>query len=114
MSSGQFEKGREKTGGRKKGSTNKATDKIREAITGVLEANADNLVDWLERIAKDDPKGAVVLYKDLAEFSIPKLSRVEQQTLDADGEACDPITLLLTQIAENDTNDLPNKKPKED
>ena len=45
--------------GRPAGATNRSTDKAREAIAQLVDANADRLMGWLERVAKDDPKAAI-------------------------------------------------------
>ena len=84
-----FEKGKPKTGGRKKGTPNKATDRAREAIAEFVDANADKLAEWLTRVAEDDPKGAIDSFTKIAEYHMPKLARVDSnQTLqNPDGSA---------------------------
>lgn len=44
----------------------------------LLEDNADKYQGWLEEAAKEHPLKALVLLKDLAEFYMPKLGRIEQ------------------------------------
>lgn len=44
----------------------------------LLEKNVDRYQEWLEAAAKDSPLKALVLMKDLAEFYMPKLGRIEQ------------------------------------
>ena len=44
----------------------------------LLEKNVDRYQEWLEEAAKDSPLKALVLMKDLAEFYMPKLGRIEQ------------------------------------
>jgi hypothetical protein len=75
--------------GRKKGSVNKATKVFRETVTALLENNADNVGIWLETVAngdgdqvKPDPKGALTLLAQLAEFASPKLARTEHSGVD--------------------------------
>ena len=75
--------------GRKKGSVNKATKAFRETVTALLENNADNVGKWLETVAygdgdlvKPDPKGALTLIAQLAEFASPKLARTEHTGVD--------------------------------
>ncbi len=72
-----FEKGRKKTGGRKKGSTNKDIQQIRDAFRMLVEDNLENMTKWLEDVAADSPKQALDTIQGLAEFSIPKLARTE-------------------------------------
>ena len=70
--------------GRPRGSVNKATKTFRETVTAMLEGNADNVQKWLETVAygdgdqvKPDPKGALTLLAQLAEYATPKLARTE-------------------------------------
>ena len=98
-----------KTGGRQKGAKNKSTQLIREAIGDLLEYNRDNMTEWMERVARENPKDALALYSNLAEFAIPKLSRQEQQQLGKDGEKIDPVQQMLDLVHKSNNNDLPNK-----
>lgn len=75
--------------GRKKGSLNKATKAFRDTVTALLENNAENVGKWLETVAygdgdtvKPDPKGALTLIAQLAEFASPKLARTEHSGID--------------------------------
>jgi hypothetical protein len=71
------------TGGRPKGSPNRATADVRAAIAAFAEGNAYKLQDWLDRIAdgsggnKPDPGKAADLYLRAIEYHIPKLARTE-------------------------------------
>lgn len=69
-------KGR-KTGGRLKGTPNRATADVRRAFADLLERNADKFNSWLTRVAATDPARALELASKLAEYHIPKLGRVE-------------------------------------
>lgn len=71
-------------GGRPKGSPNKATAKVREAIATFADGNVDNLTSWLNSIAKKDPKDAFNCYMSVLEYHIPKLAR--QELTGKDGE----------------------------
>lgn len=75
----KFEKGlpRHSGAGRKVGTPNKANREIREVISSLVNNRADNLPDWLDRIAKDDPARALELYLKMTEYVLPKLSRTE-------------------------------------
>lgn len=78
-------KGRPKTGGRQKGTTNKVNAEFRETVRLLLETNQDNVGRWLTLVAegdgsenaKPDPAKALDLLAKLAEFAAPKLGRVE-------------------------------------
>jgi hypothetical protein len=61
--------------GRPKGTPNKATAVVRDAISSFVEGNADQVQELWERVAKKDPAKALEIYAKLAEFSLPKLSR---------------------------------------
>ena len=77
-------KGRPKTGGRQKGTTNKVTAEFRETVRQLLEDNSANVGLWLAKVAdgdgdsvKPDPGKALDLLAKLAEFAAPKLNRTE-------------------------------------
>ena len=77
-----------KTGGRQKGTPNKATADVREAIAVFANGNVDRLQEWLDAIAEDDPAKAADLFVKLLEYHIPKLARSEHTG--AEGEALFP------------------------
>lgn len=77
-----FQKGRNKTGGKKKGVPNKTTRDIKEAYRLLIENNLDNLTGWLEQIAAKDPEKAIKIINDLSEYVIPKLARSEHTGAD--------------------------------
>lgn len=93
----KFEKGHKKIGGRKPQTPNKDTKDIREAFKRLVEANTDNMTDWLERIAQTDPDKAMKIMMDMAEYNIPKLARTEIV-----GEGGGPIKLKVGYGAKND------------
>ena len=70
-------KGLPKTGGRRPGSPNKVTVEFREAVTRLLDENADNMRFWLQQVAATDPDKALDKLCRLAEFAAPKLARTE-------------------------------------
>jgi len=75
---GQFLKGTSgNPTGRPKGTPNKINERIRETIHAALDETAPDVVKWIRRLGKDDPKGALQVYAALAEFALPKLSRQE-------------------------------------
>lgn len=65
----QFEKGREKTGGRKPGSTNKATADIKTKIATLIDEHFETIKDDLESL---DPKERVTAYLKFLEYVLPK------------------------------------------
>ena len=65
--------------GRPKGSVNKATNTIREAFTKLVESNLENMTTWLEKVAETSPKEALNIINQMAEYTTPKLARVENK-----------------------------------
>lgn len=63
--------------GRKKGTPNKLTRDVREAIAAFAEANVGRLQHWLDAIAANDPAKAADLFTRLLEYHVPKLARAE-------------------------------------
>lgn len=63
--------------GRKKGTPNKTTANVREAIAQVLQGAAPKLEKWLTRVARKDPAKALDIVSKLAEYHIPKLAKSE-------------------------------------
>lgn len=75
-----------KTGGRKPGTPNKATQNAREAFALLVEGNVGRVQGWLDEIAQTDgPKAALQCFLDLTEYHVPKLARTE--LTGKDGEA---------------------------
>jgi hypothetical protein len=66
-----------KTGGRQKGTPNKATATVPEVFSAFVEANAEEVQDLFDRVAEGDPAKALDLFARLAEFVIPKLARTD-------------------------------------
>ena len=52
--------------------------RVRASMALLLEKNADKYQEWLERAAQDHPLKAMILMKDIAEYFLPKLGRIEQ------------------------------------
>jgi hypothetical protein len=70
------EQKREKTGGREKGTPNKLTMKAKEAITAFINDTSPEVVGLWRDVAAEDPEAAIRLWTNLAEYVIPKHSRV--------------------------------------
>lgn len=72
-----------KTGGRQKGTPNRATADVRAMIARVAEGKAADFERWLDETArggedrKPDPAKAAELYLKAIEYHIPKLARTE-------------------------------------
>jgi len=87
--------------GRPPGSLNKATKTFRDTVSRLLEDNAENVSKWLYEVAegsvekelKADPKGALTLLAQMAEYATPKLNRTEMT-----GDGGGPVEISAIQI----------------
>jgi hypothetical protein len=61
--------------GRPKGSINRATADVRQAIAVVATAEAPNISAWLNEI--EDPAKRLDLFLRMLEYHVPKLGRLE-------------------------------------
>ena len=74
-----------KTGGRAKGTPNKATKDARAAIAMFVDGNAHRLTEWLDQVAHGDPANdippnpakAFDMFQSVVEYHVPKLARME-------------------------------------
>lgn len=71
-----FEKGHDKAIGRPKGTPNKATAKIRESYTKLLE---DALPQLKEDFKELEPKDRIKLYLELSKYVVPALKQTDIQ-----------------------------------
>lgn len=70
--------------GRPAGSPNRATTEVREALAELVAGNVPRLQQWLDRVAKHNPKAALEIYVKLVEFVVPRLAR---HSLEPSGES---------------------------
>lgn len=61
--------------GRPKSSMNKSSKVLRKSLSFLVEENLEKMNDWIDRIAKDDPRAAFQCMVSIMEFNIPKLTR---------------------------------------
>ena len=66
-----------KYGGREKGTANKATARLREAFTELLEGNMGRVQELFDKVAEKNPQKALELLLKLSEFALPKLRAIE-------------------------------------
>lgn len=90
-----------KTGGRSKGTPNKATQNIKDAYCKLLE---DNLEHLQKDLASLEPKDRLRFMLDLSEYIIPKLARTEAD-ITSNGESIH----LSDQELDSKINDLLRK-----
>lgn len=67
---------RPKTGGRQKGTPNRVTADMRQAMSALAEGNVQRVQEWLDEVAGTDPARAVELFLRLLEFVLPKLRAI--------------------------------------
>lgn len=67
-------KQRQKTGGRAKGTPNKATAELRDRFTSLLESNFDTIQSDLNTL---EPKDRIKTILEISKFVIPTLKAVE-------------------------------------
>lgn len=83
--------------GRPAGSPNKATIEFKEALNGLLNEAAPQMVKWLQEI--DDPFKRFDVLSKFAEYIHPKLARTEMQPLDKDGEKSDGFKITVEHVS---------------
>ncbi|TFF34400.1 hypothetical protein [Mucilaginibacter psychrotolerans] len=96
-----FEKGREKTGGRKPGVKNKTTEEIRQAIQLVLSDKVDVLAEDLQ--AMSEFKQWQIL-NAVARYVLPALSKAEDK-VEHSGEVNIVVTYEDTPTGDNGEKD---------
>jgi hypothetical protein len=69
-----------KTGGRKAGVPNKASQDVRAAIALIAERNVGKFETWLDQVAGEDPAKAADIFLRAIEYHIPKLARTDLTT----------------------------------
>lgn len=62
----------------------------------MLEESSDKMIEWLGEI--DDPKTRFDVLKDFSEYIHPKLARVENQPLGADGLPADQPKMVIEVV----------------
>ena len=77
-----FAKGQPKTGGRKRGTPNKATADLRAFVNEALEATQTQFLKDLETMEARD---RVTAFLKLLEFAVPKLTRSQSEVSGIDG-----------------------------
>lgn len=86
--------------GRPAGVPNKSTGKIREAFQKLIEDNLENMTMWLSDVAAEDPKAALDILNKMAEYTTPKLARVENSH-----EVSEELTSIKVEIVRSGNQD---------
>ena len=71
----------------------KEEEDIRETIRKALVDNMGNLSTWLSDLGTDDPRAALVAFKDFSEFVLPKMQRT-----DANVNPSQPLILNMESV----------------
>lgn len=87
-----------KYGGRQKGTPNKATVKLREAFTELLEDNMGNVQELFDKVAEKNPQKALELLLKLSEFALPKLRAIEVNNESKDKHTSLDIRIIDTGV----------------
>jgi hypothetical protein len=82
------------TGGRKPGSLNKTTDKIKSTIAKLVEDNLQTFNEKMEEISEGNPSEYAKLYLKLLEYYLPKSTNT---TIDYSDNVISKINIQLKQ-----------------
>ncbi|CAB4134694.1 hypothetical protein UFOVP643_12 [uncultured Caudovirales phage] len=74
--------------GKPKGTLSKSTEAVKAYYLDLLNGNLDNIQEWLNRTAENDPKGALDFLIKLSPFVIPKKTETEM-TIDS------PLNIII-------------------
>lgn len=86
-----------KSGGRVKGSKNRADENLRAQFAFFLNHASQDIVALFDKLKSENPKQALDAIKDYAEFVLPKLARTEHTG--ADGGTIDTKTeIIVTHV----------------
>jgi hypothetical protein len=88
-----------KFGGRAKGTPNKTTVEIKEAINQIVSDNLESVQGWIDEVATDSPKDALRIILDLMEYSLPKLNRTTAEIIPPES-LINRVDLLFPPIEE--------------
>ena len=87
-----------KYGGRQKGTPNKATGRLREAFTELLEDNMGKVQELFDKVAEKNPQKALELLLKLSEFALPKLRAIEVNNESEDKHKSLNINIIDTGV----------------
>ena len=77
--------------GRPPGSQNKSTKLAKQAIAEFINGTSPEVIELWSEVAMDDPAKAIDLWSKLAEYVIPKQSRVAH----VGEEGAEPIQIII-------------------
>jgi len=107
-----FQKGKEKTGGRKPGSTNLLTKDLRGRVLDIVESNLEGLEGTLEEM---EPRDKVAVLLKLMEFVLPKGKEIPEPIKVTGGGIASPLhiaamKILMANDGEVDLSTIPDEQ----
>ena len=97
-------KGSPKTGGRKKGSSNKITVAVKECISKML-TDYTNSETFMEDFAQLEPKERLMIAEKLMNYVVPKMQSVAVEDVNKDKNS---TVAMLIQLRDGNTGVIPN------
>ena len=79
--------------GRRPGSANEVSKRIRDAFANLLEGREEELHEALNKLKEKDPKAYLEMYVKISQRFVPEVSRAE--ITGQDGEPFQPINIIL-------------------
>jgi hypothetical protein len=67
-------------GSKSKRGNDKQSEAIRIIFTSILNNNTNNLQEWIDKVAKDNPAKAIELILKMSNYVLPKLRQTELQS----------------------------------
>ena len=67
-------------GSKSKRGNDKQSEAIRTIFTSILNNNTNNLQEWIDKVAKDNPAKAIELILKMSNYVLPKLRHTELQS----------------------------------
>ena len=107
-----FQKGKEKTGGRKPGSTNLLTKDLRGRVLDIVESNLEGLEDTLKQM---EPRDKIAVLLKLMEFVLPKGKEIPEPIKVTGGGIASPLhiaamKILMANDGEVDLSTIPDEQ----
>lgn len=99
MSRGKYQKGVSgNPAGRPKGIQNKQTQEIRQAYIDLVHGNLDQIANWLNQVALNDPAKAFELLLKISPFIIPRKTEM-------DVSIDNPIKIVIPEKKSNNSSE---------
>lgn len=97
-----FEKGKQKQGGRRRGTPNKTTEEAKTIINRIVDRSLSWAEEDIEKIRKKDPIRGFELAMKLMEYAYPKLKAIDiKGTLDVNAK----IDKIVVEVKTNNNED---------